>query len=260
MSSFPALRSGSLNPLELGVPETDSTLVVQNAVHAHTAQSPTLTTPGAFPTTSVLDAFNRANEGPPPSSNWTTGIDGGTGSFTVTSNEARLTNGTLSSAYWNAANFGPDVEVYATIGSSIGPSRLHFRIQQEGTAGHDGYALLAYTPTNELYIYRIDNGTQTQLGAAISQTISSGDSFGVSMIGSTITIYYKVGAGAWTSLGTRSDGTYTSAGKIGMAAFDNAEIRIDNFGGGTVTAVVSLIVHYRGTHRGVFSRVFSGVN
>lgn len=188
----------------------------------------------SFPQSSILDNFNRANTGPPPSSNWTTGVDGSSGSFTVTSNEAKATNAGHSSAYWNVSNFGPDVEAYITIGSTEGPSRLHFRIQGEGTGTWDGYTLLAYTPTNELYIYRVDNGSQTQLGAAISQTINSGDSFGISMEGSTITIYYKTSGGSWTSVGTRNDSTYSGAGKIGISTFDSSSITLDDFGGGTI--------------------------
>lgn len=189
---------------------------------------------GSFPTTSILDNFNRANQGPPPSSSWTTGVDGGTGGFSVNSNEAKVEDATHSTAYWNVTNFGPDIEVYITLGSTIGPSRLYWRIQQEGTSGFDGYALLAYTPTNELYIYRIDNGSYTQLGAAISQTFAVGDSFGAKMVGSTITIYYKTAAGSWTSVGSRSDSTYTGAGKLGISAFDSTSIKLDNFGGGTI--------------------------
>ena len=30
----------------------------------------------AFPTTGILDDFNRGNEGPPPSANWTTLVQG----------------------------------------------------------------------------------------------------------------------------------------------------------------------------------------
>lgn len=191
----------------------------------------------SFPVNGVLDSFNRANEGPPPSANWTTGIDGSTGGFSVDGNAARANNATLSSAYWNVQNFGPDIEVYVTVAAfaaGSGSPRVHWRVLQEGTAGWDGYTLLAYKDTNELFVYRVDNGTQTQLGAAISQTLAAGDSFGVSMTGSTITIYYKVGAGSWTSVGTRSDGTYTGAGKIAMSAFDSTQVAVDNFGGGTL--------------------------
>ena len=134
--------------------------------------------------------------------------------------------------WWNVGNLGPNVEVYATM-STFGPTRLYFRLQQEGTAGFDGYAILAYTDNN-FYVYRVDNGSQTQLGAAISQTFASGDSIGASMVGSLITVYYKAAAGSWTSMGTRTDGTYTGAGKIGVAIFDNISGAIDNFGGGTI--------------------------
>lgn len=197
---------------------------------------------GCAPVNAVLDNANRADTGPPPSTNWTTGVDGGTDGFTVSSNQFAPTASTLSTNWWNVSNFGPKVEVYDTIiNFSGGSARLSFRIQQEGTAGYDGYTVLAYKPTNEFYVYRVDNGTQTQLGAAISQTLSDGDSFRASMDGSTITVCYcpsggscGVGGASWTSMGTRTDSTYTGAGKISMGAFDTTSIRLDNFGGGTL--------------------------
>ncbi len=42
----------------------------------------------------------------------------------------------------------------------------------------------------------------------------NGDSFGLKIVGSTFTIYYKAGAGSWTSLGTRNDATWSAAGKV----------------------------------------------
>lgn len=195
---------------------------------------PAGTPPPSFPVNGVLDDFNRANQSAPPSANWTTGIDGGANGFAVTSNTATPV-GDPSSMYWNASNFGPNVEVYVTLASTTPtPTRVYFRLQQEGTAGFDGYVVLAYSDGN-FYVYRVDNGTQTQLGASIAQSIAMGDSIGASMVGSTITVYYKSGAGSWTSLGTRSDGTYTGAGKIGVSTFDStAGVNLDNFGGGTI--------------------------
>lgn len=190
-----------------------------------------------FPSTSVLDNFNRANEGPPPSANWTTGIDGSADGFSVASNQAAPQSAAFSSSYWNAATFGPDVEVYATI-AAVGPFRLYLRVQQAGTSGLDGYIVLAYPPTNELYVYRVDNGSQTQLGAAFSQTIGAGDKFGASMIGNEISVYYKTSAGEWALIGTRTDSTYGSAGHLGIASFDTTGSRLDDFGGGTIVAAV----------------------
>jgi hypothetical protein len=61
-----------------------------------------------------------------------------------------------------------------------------------------------------------------------------GDKVGMEIVGSTIAAYaYQ--SGAWTQLGTRSDGAYTAAGKIGVRLSDSgANSRIDDFGGGTV--------------------------
>src|SRR5688572_22948208 len=106
----------------------------------------------SFPCTSLLDDFNRTNEGPPPSANWTTGVDGSTGGFAVSSNTAVAQDGSFSSAYWNATTFGPDTEVYVTMVNTFGASccgyRLYLRLASAGTSGVDGYIVQAYNRTD----------------------------------------------------------------------------------------------------------------
>jgi hypothetical protein len=81
----------------------------------------------------------------------------------------------------------------------------------------------------------MDNRVYTRLGATESQTITNGDSCGLTIIGGTLQMYYKVGAGAWTAKGTgRTDGTYSAAGYIGMGLNTDAQA-CDDFGGGTIT-------------------------
>ncbi len=97
----------------------------------------------------------------------------------------------------------------------------------------NGYYLFVNSTSAKLY--RIDSGTNTQLGADFTQTIATGDSFGMSLVGSTITVYFKAAAGSWTSLGTRTDATYSAAGKIGIRGADGTNISLaDDFGGGTL--------------------------
>lgn len=210
----------------------------------------------AFPTNSVLDNANRANEGPPPSANWTDIY--GASDVRVVSNA--LTPG-LSSEYtsgyrWNAASFGPDVEVYYTItnkgsnGSSAG--RLFARID---SSGNNGYSIQWDSFVSQIKINKIDGaGSETQLGATISQSISSGDAIGMFVQGTTIELWYKLSGGSWTSLATRTDSTNSAAGYIGFDIYNpgvGTNPIIDDFGGGTIAGGGGV----SGTGKGIFNNV-----
>ncbi len=191
----------------------------------------------AFPTTSILDAFNRADENPLGNGTWSAlSIIGGTARLKLVTNQAAGTTAGLNSNYWSAATFGPDTEVFATIPTLSGNTHdVYLRLANAGSASVNGYMVEADALGGTVTVYRIDASTPTALGAPISQTITAADSLGASIVGSTITAWYKVGAGAWTSLGTRSDATYSAAGNIG-ASIDGTTGRLDDFGGGTIAA------------------------
>lgn len=184
----------------------------------------------AFPVNGILDNFNRADGA--LGANWGGKLfSGDSGGCTVVSNQASCT--ASQSDYWSASTFGPDCEVYATLPSTAGPfGGIFARAINPGTGTFCAYEVYIYQPGSVLQVYRIDNGTYNQLGADIAQTISNGDSAGIEIIGSTITVYYKVGAGAWASVGSRTDATYSGAGYIGIEG-DGGTFPFENFGGGT---------------------------
>lgn len=186
----------------------------------------------AFPTTGVLDDFDRANEGPPPSSNWTSAIEGSGGGHSVLSNQMKA-NSTPSSNWWNAAQFGPDCEVHLEIVTFSNGSYVWIRIQSPGSAAVDGY--LVFIATTTITTYRCDNGGFTQLGASDSVTYSNGDSVGLEAIGTDISVYRKTGGSWGAAVQSRSDATY-STGFIGVRSPSISSIW-DNFGGGTVVGV-----------------------
>jgi len=178
----------------------------------------------SFPVSAVIDNFNRSNEGP-PMTGWANINElfqsAGTGrGFEVISNQAQCNSNSVNADYKSATTYGPDVEVYATIvdiGVGVDSSGLSFRVS-DPTGTPTGYLVIA-TASNTIRVYRMNGDSDlTQLGSDISQTVSDGDSIGVTMIGSTITVYYKVGAGAWNSIGTRTDSTYSNAGYVGLWA------------------------------------------
>lgn len=195
----------------------------------------------AFPTTSVLDNFTRADASL-YTGNWTdiaiSGENGAT--LRVISNQLGMSSAAASDAFWNASTFGPDVEAFvtvATLSSSNNGCELYARLTGTGATA-TGY-LIYYerqAGTDIFQVYRLDAGaTFVQLGADFTQEVSAGDSIGLSVVGTTITVWYKAAAGAWTSLGTRTDATYAGTNsRIGVEIDNNTVIRLDDFGGGTV--------------------------
>lgn len=180
---------------------------------------------GAFPTTQLLDDFNRADTGPPPSANWTTDIEAtGALGLKVVSNQCASTGvGVLGNGWWNASTFGPDTDVFAPIPDD-GNCALYLRLASPGVASStDGYA--GYFRTNDILVRRIDNSAETQLGATITISYSSGDSLGFRGADNQLFGYVKTGAGAWTQVIARTDNTYGDAGFVGLSLS----------GGGTTT-------------------------
>lgn len=187
----------------------------------------------AFPTTSILDNFNRANEGPPPSANW--GTPSGFNGWQVASNVCDAASVALGAAitFWSAASFGASAECYCDITAKPLATSAFYIFLRFNTVTGNGYAVnfVNNVGTDTVNIIRED-GYGDNILASFSQEVTAGDSIGISISGSTITAWYKAAAGAWTSLGTASDATYSGTGSIGMVGLDTT-ISIDNFGGGT---------------------------
>ena len=183
-----------------------------------------------FPSAGILDTFNRANTGPPPSASWTNAVEGAGTGLKVVSNQL-ITDSGGSSGWWNVGTFGPDSECYFDVVTLSGSMNLYLRLQQPGSGSTvDGY--LGYFDGVSLYkIFRMDNGSLTQLGASVTDTLASGNSIGMQAIGPMIRMFKKV-SGAWSVVIERSDGTYAAAGYIGLG-INSALSTYDNFGGGS---------------------------
>ncbi len=207
-----------------------------------------------FPTTAVLDNFNRANEGPPPSADWSAfdvswGYDGG---LVVAGSVARMESDVVCGDFYSAATYGPDCEVYATIaeksaisdpaGSTFGlylrlvggdadfSSASYYKLSiGSNSVDGDFYAVIRCTGGT---VSTIDNGTTT---------IATGDSFGLERSGNTLNVYRKPAAGSWGLIDSVVDGSPLSAvaGNVGIDGSCLADLlpTLDDFGGGdTVTA------------------------
>lgn len=195
----------------------------------------------AFPSTPVRDSFTGTNgtDLHVYSANWQSPVAGVT-ALEIQSNAATGTvAGGVNWQTWGTA-YGPNEEGYVTLSTAPAAGQyvgIFTRVVNESSASTtDGY-FLRYLD-GVFAFFRVDNGAQTAVGAGISQTMSNGDSFGIESVGGTHTIYYKASGGAWTSLGTRSDSTYSAAGKLSLITGSTA-VRFDDFGGGTRVLSVS---------------------
>lgn len=198
----------------------------------------------AFPETSVLDSFDRSNEGPPPSASWRSdSARAGFSTLSVSSNQCVSSGG--DGGLWGTA-VGPETELFTTIAdiaANGAQTQFFLRANDVGnTSTVTGYELRwfrADASTGTQYqFYRWDTGgVQTDLGAFGTESggsWSNGIKFGVSMVGSTLTLY--VNRGSWSQIDTRSDSTYNSSGYIGLRLSGSTATKYDDFGGGTIPA------------------------
>jgi hypothetical protein len=205
----------------------------------------------AFPTTGTLEDGTGANEDP-IDTHWD-GTSahffyaGDTGFLAKISNQ--LTDATgggtdTSSGYDGVSGsqqFSGDVEVWATIVTASAVTGDQFKLGMMTAIASptaDGYeiSITKAAGADTWQLRRRDNVTPTALGADMSQEIASGDSVGISLVGGVLTAYYKSGAGAWTTVGTRSDSTYTGPWSLGIKTVQASPLawKTVPFGGGTV--------------------------
>jgi hypothetical protein len=190
-----------------------------------------------FPTNStILDNFNRADgslSGATASSGvaWSTGgIDSNVNGLTICGQElcGVNTNGVLSPTY------GPDTEMYADmpvlpLSSDGGYVFLAERISNVG-GSWNGYGML-FAPSNTWQLRRYVGGSSTVLASG-TQAVTAGDALGFSVIGNSLTAWYKPVAGSWSSIVSTTDSTYTNGGPMGIELGD-ATVRLDNLSGGS---------------------------
>lgn len=182
-----------------------------------------------FPTTPILDDFNNgANQGLSTRAGWSashvTYVD-----FVTDAVPTKAVAAGNADNIWGS-NF-VDCEVYTTIQDwpSLSGS---FRVVGRWAASGNYYMCQIYaTGWN---VQRWDANVATVNIASGSFSPVAGDSLGLSCVGSTISGYYRSGAGAWTLLGSGTDSLYGAAGGIGPFTESGAGNSIDSFGGGGI--------------------------
>jgi hypothetical protein len=189
----------------------------------------------SFPTTSILDDFNRANENPLSfGGKWSGPYLIGFLQFQVISNQADPGGGTAGN-WWNVKKFGPDCEVYLDVVTAPTVSGDQFAIIARSvnpggsTSAIDGYALQYTAGSTPQWLLTATLGGSILNSVSITHDLQNGDTVGLSCVSNLMTAYIKR-AGVWTSMGTLTDSLITAAGYL--AIFGDSGV-YDNFGGGT---------------------------
>lgn len=201
----------------------------------------------AFPTTSVLDAFTRANGA--AGSNWLAGF--GDTLPSINSNALKGSAAGWYGAVWSPsgtpASFSAPQEAFYTVTAADASSAQQVGLVVRGTAlnggSYSGY--MAHINGGQLRITKLVSGSFTLLATGSTITLAAGDKLGIEVVGTTspvtINLYYAP-AGVWpgTPSLTFSDSStpLTTGGQIGLswnqtAANSNGA---DDFGGGTTSA------------------------
>lgn len=181
---------------------------------------------GAFPTTGILDNFNRADESPPM-----TGYESYSTGFGVTSNQCANT-GSGGSAFW-AALYGSDVEAYYTLLTA--GSAVFIFLRYNSTPGN-GYLIRYSVGSGIIKMDRRDAFVDTLIGSGSAYTPAVNDKIGFRAVGSTLTAWKNTGSG-WSADITVTDSTYTNNNDL-MFYSGTVPMVIDDFSGGKVRRII----------------------
>ena len=197
----------------------------------------------SFPVSAVIDNFNRGNGG--VGANWGAIFAAGGSNLWITGNQlSDLTPPT--NGQWTT-DFGPDCETYITqtstlfptdVGNELPPDAfwMFARLANMGAGTTDGYAI-QINGDNQAFFFRYDNSSVTLLGATVdvSSYQGIGTKWGMSVVGDVISLYAKLPAGSWSAITTRTDATYTAAGRSGLVLSTSQNtVTLDDFGAGTI--------------------------
>lgn len=204
----------------------------------------------SFPTTGILDDFNRPNESPLGNGTWSGPLYSGENQLSLSSHAC---DGSTGNSYWSASQFGPDCECWWTLSRAAGNGEemlVYARIANPNNASLDAYRVdvnFQAAGGEIIRIQRVDNASTTNLGVGVTQEVVAGDSIGIACIGSSIQSWYKASAGSWTMLEQVTDATYGAAGYIGAEEVGGAFVP---FGGGTVQEEALTFPHFSTSYIG----------
>lgn len=180
----------------------------------------------AFPTTGIIDDFNREAVG----DDYTVP----SGTIAISGNQLHSMTDDPTPAIWNVATYGPDVEAYFTLPTKpVNGSYIEIFCRLDGSFNGYFVMLAALSGTDKFYIKRVAGGvTVTNLDSAEVE-FTAGEKLGISAIGTSIKAHHYT-SGAWSQVVSVTDATYSNAGSIALE-FEDGTARVDDLGGGTVS-------------------------
>lgn len=166
------------------------------------------------------------------------------GSMQRVSNHVAAQSAGAKGSYWTPTTFGPDVEVYTTLGAPFtGTNRIFARLQDVGGSNTaDGYAASVSETAQETQIQRITNfGINAVLASRTGSALwNNGDKLGLSCEGSIIRLWrFPSGGSAWILILEVQDSTYPNAGYVGIGA-DATTCNLDDFHAGNAAGTFEL--------------------
>ena len=191
-------------------------------------------TENSFPSTSILDTFNRANGG--IGSAWS----GNTAGYNIDSNQLSVDyHGSNNDVYWKNEPFGANQEAYVTFTQvdSAGDEQILLLKSQSNITWGDGVLEVVYRALNnrvEVVTWDWPQGW-VQHGADIPVTFADGDTLGARALADGTVEVYKNG----TLLAARditSWSHYADGGYVGLWFIGAEDAVLDNFGGGTLAS------------------------
>lgn len=187
-----------------------------------------------FPTTSILDDFNRADGAITGTSNWISPLFSHA-SLSITSNQLFNNSVFNENNVWNVSY--TDSEAYITLTDmAYGTNRVAVGVRFAGSGSTpNGYFAFYLHDSTVVQLHRYDSGTPTQLGSDYSFTASAGDKLGISAIGTTIKAYIY-SSGSWSEVLSATDSNYSSGLLWLYEKYNATNVILDDFGGGEVVA------------------------
>ncbi|MCC6299252.1 MAG: DNRLRE domain-containing protein, partial [Anaerolineales bacterium] len=185
-----------------------------------------------FPSTSVLDNFNRANGA--IGNNWT---GQNASSFTISSNQLAVNSSGLDSfVVWSPSSFGADQEAYVTL-SQISASGAEQGIGLKAASNGTSAIKVVYSASANVVKVMTFTTAQgwVQRGSDIAVTFNNGDQLGARAKANGDVEVYKNGS----LLGTVSVTAwphYAGGGYIGLWYSNVTGAIVDDFGGGNASA------------------------
>jgi hypothetical protein len=193
-----------------------------------------------FPTTGLLDDFNRVDANP-ISGNWAQHVRIGNRLKIISNQVATGTAGTSCSDYFSLADYGPDSEIFVTVAALpvnvTERLELFLRLDNEAAAASTGYRLrIAKAASNyDWTLYWMDATSGTNLiASATNIALAVGNKIGFEAISSALNAYLWNGT-SWSSKLSGTDTHYSTVGRLSIGLNGDAW-RIDDFSGGTVVS------------------------